>query len=80
MSAPERGPVDAGAATVRTLVDRAAAEGQSRTFLLGPERRDEIIYAKLQLNALGTYHALQGLGIPQRAKVSFMLDNGRWSA
>lgn len=65
--------------TIRDYIERHAANQGKATFLIAPDDNREQTFAELKssVDAIGEH--LDRLGIPQGAKVAFLLNNGYWA-
>ena len=66
--------------TVRDLTDRAADNWGEKIFLLSPETKRTVTFYKLKQTAVKLTRHFLGLGICKGDKISFMLDNGLFTA
>jgi long-chain acyl-CoA synthetase len=62
--------------TFRSVIDAHAAAQPRAPFLIAPEPGVEIDYATLRASCVGFAAWLDARGVPPRATVSFMLENG----
>ena len=65
--------------TVRALVDNHALQRGEKIFLIAPDSGHEISFSALKLQTDRIGAELDRLGIPQGAKVAFLLNNGAWT-
>ena len=65
--------------TVRACIEHHADASPDRVFLIAPESGDSLSFAQLKTAVDGVGQQLDQLGLPQGAKVAFLLNNGYWT-
>jgi acyl-CoA synthetase (AMP-forming)/AMP-acid ligase II len=65
--------------TVRACIEQHADASPDRVFLIAPESGDSLSFAQLKTAVDGVGQQLDQLGLPQGAKVAFLLNNGYWT-
>jgi long-chain acyl-CoA synthetase len=65
--------------TVRARIEQHADASPDREFLIAPESGDSLSFAQLKMAADDVGQQLDQLGLPQGAKVAFLLNNGYWT-
>ena len=65
--------------TVRACIEHHADASPESGFLIAPEGGDSLSFAQLKAALDDVSLQLDGLGLPQGAKVAFLLNNGYWT-
>ncbi len=65
--------------TVRACIERHADASPDRVFLIAPEIDKSLSFAQLKTAVDDVGRQLDRLGLPQGAKVAFLLNNGYWT-
>jgi acyl-CoA synthetase (AMP-forming)/AMP-acid ligase II len=65
--------------TVRACIERHADASPDREFLIAPEIDKSLSFAQLKTAVDDVSRQLDRLGLPQGAKVAFLLNNGYWT-
>lgn len=65
--------------TVRACIERHADATPERVFLIAPESGKSLDFAQLKTAVDDVGQQLDQLGLPQGAKVAFLLNNGYWT-
>jgi len=65
--------------TVRACIERHAAASPDREFLIAPEIDKSLSFEQLKTAVDDVGRQLDRLGLPQGAKVAFLLNNGYWT-
>ena len=65
--------------TVRACIERHADASPDREFLIAPEIDKSLSFAQLKTAVDDVGRQLDRLGLPQGAKVAFLLNNGYWT-
>jgi len=65
--------------TVRACIEHHADASPDRVFLVAPESGDSLSFAQLKAAVDDVSLQLGQLGLPQGAKVAFLLNNGYWT-
>jgi acyl-CoA synthetase (AMP-forming)/AMP-acid ligase II len=65
--------------TVRALIECHARQRGENTFLIAPDSDHEISFSTLQEQTSRIGVELDRIGVPQGAKVAFLLNNGAWT-
>ena len=65
--------------TVRACIEHHADASPDREFLIAPESGDSLSFAQLKSAVDDVGRQLDRLGLPQGAKVAFLLNNGYWT-
>ena len=65
--------------TVRACIEHHADATPDRVFLIAPESGESLNFAQLKSAVDGVGLQLDRLGLPQGAKVAFLLNNGDWA-
>ena len=65
--------------TVRACIEHHADASPDRVFLVAPESDDSLSFAQLKAAVDDVGVQLDRLGLPQGAKVAFLLNNGYWT-
>ncbi len=65
--------------TVRACIEHHADASPDRVFLIAPESGDSLSFAQLKAAVDDVGVQLDRLGLPQGAKVAFLLNNGYWT-
>jgi len=65
--------------TVRTCIERHAADTPERTFLIAPDVDKTLSFAELKAAVDDVGRQLDRLGLGQGARVAFLLNNGYWT-
>ena len=65
--------------TVRACIEHHADATPERVFLIAPESGESLDFARLKTAVDDVGQRLDHLGLPQGAKVAFLLNNGNWT-
>ena len=65
--------------TVRACIEHHADATPERVFLIAPDSGESIDFARLKTVVDDVSQRLDQLGLPQGAKVAFLLNNGDWT-
>ena len=65
--------------TVRACIEHHADATPERVFLIAPDSGESLDFAQLKTAVDDVGHRLNQLGLPQGAKVAFLLNNGDWT-
>ena len=65
--------------TVRACIEHHADATPERLFLIAPESGGSLNFAQLKAAVVDVGQRLDRLGLPQGAKVAFLLNNGDWT-
>jgi long-chain acyl-CoA synthetase len=66
--------------TIRSTIDRFAAQTPEATYLIAPESSQSMTYADLQRLSQQIAARLDGMGLAKGDKVAFLMHNGFWTA